>query len=337
MKKVMFSTLLAATLLGAADYNYELTPVAGYVYTEGNTGIENHAAYGAQFQFNNLGTLLKPELSFLFSDADFENNMGDSDIFRAALNGVYEFATDNKVTPFAKIGMGYEYLSDHTYDNHNSVFADAGAGVKIALAKQLALKLEALYLLGYNDDRWDSNLALLAGLNFAFGEKQQPPAPMPEPAPEPKPEPKPEPVAAPLDSDGDGVIDALDKCPGTPKGFKVDKDGCPVTYQFKVLFDFDSSELKEEFVGTIDEFAAFMKENPYVADIQGHTCNIGTDEYNQKLSERRAHAVMEKLIELGIEPSRLKATGFGEAKPLNANSTKEERQTNRRVEAELSH
>jgi OOP family OmpA-OmpF porin len=109
-----------------------------------------------------------------------------------------------------------------------------------------------------------------------------------------------------------------------------------LTYRFKVLFDFDSSKIKEEFTGTIEEFAAFMKENAYVADIQGHTCNIGTEEYNQKLSERRSEAVMNRLIELGIDSSRLKATGHGETKPLNANSTIEERQENRRVEAELS-
>lgn len=338
MKKFAVSALLAATLLGAADYNYELTPLAGYVYTENNTGIENHPAYGAELQYNNLCDLLKPEFSILYSNADFDNNMGDTDIFRVALNGVYEFASSNKVTPFTKIGLGYETMDEHLYDNHDSIFADVGAGVKIGLMKQLALKLEAIYMLKPNDDRWDNNLALLAGLNFAFGEKKQPPAPEPKVEPAPEPAPAPEPVVAPpSDSDGDGVIDALDKCPGTPKGFKVDKDGCPVTYRFKVLFDFDSSTIKEEFMGTIDEFAAFMKENPYVAEIQGHTCNMGPEEYNQQLSERRANAVMNKLVELGIDPSRLKAVGYGETKPLNANSTMEERQQNRRVEAELSH
>lgn len=337
MKKLVFSALLAGSLLSASDYNYEITPVIGYVFTEGNIGIKDHMAYGAQMQFNNLGTALKPELSVLYSDADFENGMGGTDIFRTALNGVYELPTNDNITPFTKIGLGYEYLKNHTYDNHNSLFADVGIGVKVALMKQLALKFEAMYMLKPNDERWDSNLALLAGLNFAFGEKAQPtPPPAAEPEPAPEPVPAPTPVAAPLDSDGDGVIDSLDKCPGTPKGFKVDSDGCPVTYRFKVLFDFDSSKIKEEFTGTIEEFAAFMKENAYVADIQGHTCDIGTEEYNQKLSERRSEAVMNRLIELGIEPQRLKATGFGETKPLNANSTIEERQENRRVEAELS-
>jgi OOP family OmpA-OmpF porin len=185
----------------------------------------------------------------------------------------------------------------------------------------------------------------MAGLNFAFGEKAQPAAPAaaaPEPvvAPAPvaaaAPAAKPA-VAAPVDSDGDGVFDPQDKCPNTPKGFKVDSDGCPITYTFKILFDFDSSKIKEEFKGTIEEFATFMKENPYVAEIQGNTCNIGTDEYNQGLSERRANAVMKKLINLGIDPKRLKAVGFGEKKPLNDNSTKEKREQNRRVEAKLSY
>lgn len=360
MKRLAFSALLAATLLGATDYNYELTPVAGYVYTEGNTNIENHGAYGAELQFNNFGTLLKPELSLLFSNADFENNAGDSDIFRAALNGVYEYAAYNKITPFAKVGLGYEYLSDHNYDNHNSPFADAGAGVKIALMDQLALKLEALYMLKFNDDRWDNNLALLAGLNFAFGPKAQP---TPPPAAKPQTvsvvvapmdsdkdgvfndkdkcpnSPAGYPVDAKgcnIDSDHDGVLDPEDKCPDTPAGFSVNSEGCPLKATLQLNFNSDSTAVDSEGAKKVNDFATFLKNSPaYKASIVGHTDSTGSEAYNQKLSEKRAEKVKSMLIEQGVVAARLSSSGEGEAMPVATNATKEGRAQNRRIEVEL--
>ena len=351
MKRIALSVLVAAAVAGAADYNYEISPVVGYLWNstsdETNTnnggamgGVDNHIVYGVEMQMNNISDLIKPELSILYGRDRASGQSDKTGVLTTMVNGVYEVDGLSGITPFAKAGVGYEWYTDTHPNDYDGVLLDAGLGMKADLTKQLALKVEGLYMYKWNNNGVDGsngevhNVAALVGLTFSFDEKAGPVA---APAPEPAPEPKPEPVAAPLDSDGDGVIDSLDKCPGTPAGFKVDEDGCPLTYRFKVLFDFDSSKLKEEFTGTIEEFAVFMKENRYVADIQGHTCNIGTADYNQKLSERRAEAVMNRLIELGIEPARLKATGFGESKPLNTNSTIEERQENRRIETKLSH
>ncbi|MFY9142824.1 OmpA family protein [Sulfuricurvum sp.] len=339
MQRILLSMLLTSALVGAADYDYEITPMAGYAYPSSGQELKNHGVYGAEMQYNGLDYVIKPELSVFFSNPDYKNIPGDTNILRSALSGVYNYRKIDNVVPFVKMGLGYETMSDHQYNNHDSLFADAATGIKVDLAKHVAFKFELIDMVKFNG--MDNNLLLMAGLNFAFGEKTQPQSPEPISAevsePEAAPKATAEPIAAaPLDSDGDGVVDALDKCPGTPSGFKVDQDGCPLTYLFKVLFDFDSSKLKEEFKGTVEEFAVFMKENPYVAEIQGHACNIGTDEYNQALSERRANAVMTKLIELGIDPKRLKAVGFGESKPLNNNATIDERRQNRRVEAELS-
>lgn len=342
MNKLLLSALFASAVFGAAEYNYEITPMAGYAFPSNGQELENHGVYGAELQYNGLDYAINPELSVFFSNPDYKNIPGDTNILRSALNGVYNFRKIDNVVPFVKMGLGYENMSDHQYDNHDSLFADAATGIKVDLAKHVAFKFELIDMVKFNG--MDNNLLLMAGLNFAFGEKAQ--AEAPEPVAEEVPEPKPEEkqvesqkpmAAAPMDSDGDGVADALDKCPETPVGFKVDNDGCPLTYTFKVLFDFDSSKIKEEFRGTVEEFAVFMKENPYVAEIQGHADSTGTDEYNQGLSERRANAVMNKLIDLGIDPKRLKAVGFGETKPLNDNSTKEKRQQNRRVEDKLSY
>ncbi|MDQ1335506.1 MAG: hypothetical protein QG552_2456 [Thermodesulfobacteriota bacterium] len=148
------------------------------------------------------------------------------------------------------------------------------------------------------------------------------------------PKPAPAPVAQQgviLDSDGDGVPDNLDKCPGTPKGARVNKDGCWVIEN--VLFDFDKSNIKPQFHGLLDEVVAVFKQNPGLRTrIEGHTDNVGTAAYNKKLSLRRANSVMGYLVKKGIAKDRLTIEGFGFTRPVAPNDTKEGRALNRRVQ-----
>lgn len=107
-------------------------------------------------------------------------------------------------------------------------------------------------------------------------------------------------------------------------------------HTFQVQFPFDSSVVNPQYEGEIRDFAEYMKQNPNTtAVIKGYTDSIGNPAYNQKLSERRANAVKDKIIENGIDYSRLDAQGYGEANPIYSNSTAEGRQGNRRVEAEV--
>jgi len=318
--------------------------MAGEASSNNRQELRDQTVYGAELQFNNLDTFLKPELSVLFSNADYING-SDTNIVRSALNGVYEFPQSNIITPFVKIGAGYETMSNHQYDNHNGMFGDVGAGVKIALIDQIALKLEAIDMVKFNNFNLDNNILLLAGLNFAFGEKAQPAVPAAAPAPEPKPEPAPAAVApaavapvvaAPVDSDKDGVFDPQDKCPNTPVGFKVDQDGCPTKLTLHLHFASDSDVVDSTGAAEVNAFADFLKGSPlYKATIVGHTDSTASDAYNQKLSEKRAKKVKAMLIEQGIAESRLKAEGAGEKMPIATNTTKEGRAENRRIEADL--
>lgn len=140
-----------------------------------------------------------------------------------------------------------------------------------------------------------------------------------------------DPQGCPLDSDGDGVYDYLDKCPGTPAGAKVDARGCWVLKG--VTFDTGKSTIKPLSFPVLDEVVTIMKKNPGLkVEIQGHTDNRGAEEYNQTLSENRARAVMEYLMQKGIEQGRLSYIGYGFAKPAASNLTAEGRAQNRRVE-----
>lgn len=100
-----------------------------------------------------------------------------------------------------------------------------------------------------------------------------------------------------------------------------------------IFFDFDKYDLREESYLELDRWADFLKKNAELeAEIQGHTDYIGTDAYNQTLSEKRAQAVIKYLVRKGIDPERIAAKGFGESQPIDTNETKEGRQQNRRVE-----
>ncbi len=106
-------------------------------------------------------------------------------------------------------------------------------------------------------------------------------------------------------------------------------------HTFSVQFPFDSTNVAPEYNAEIADFAQYMKQNPeQTAIINGHTDSTGSSTYNQNLSERRATAVKEKIIEEGVEPERLEAKGYGATKPIADNATKEGREKNRGVQAE---
>ena len=143
-----------------------------------------------------------------------------------------------------------------------------------------------------------------------------------------------------LDDDGDGVNNCIDKCPDTIKGLAVDAAGCPVAdiVTLKVNFDFDKSDIKPEYHATLAEFASYMRQQQSftVVEIAGHTDSVGSDAYNQKLSERRAKSVRDYLVnKLGMDGKLFSAVGYGESKPIASNDTDAGRAENRRILAEL--
>ena len=128
------------------------------------------------------------------------------------------------------------------------------------------------------------------------------------------------------------MCDEADKCPATAAGMKVDSVGCPMEQTLKLLFDFDSAELRPESITELERVVKFMGDVPFAkAMVEGHTDSKGSDEYNQKLSDRRAKAVFDYLTSRGVDPSRLSSVGKGESAPIADNATDEGRQQNRRV------
>ncbi|HVO84461.1 MAG TPA: OmpA family protein [Syntrophobacteria bacterium] len=103
-----------------------------------------------------------------------------------------------------------------------------------------------------------------------------------------------------------------------------------------INFDFDKANIKPEFTPVLDEGVDILKANPDVkVVVKGYTDSIGTAEYNQKLSERRAKSVLDYFVSKGIAKDRLSAVGYGMKDPIANNKTKDGRALNRRVELQV--
>jgi len=146
------------------------------------------------------------------------------------------------------------------------------------------------------------------------GEEPPPPPPPARPAPPPPPPP----AAAPAPTESKRIV---------LRG---------------VNFDFNKANIKREFVPVLDEAAQILKDNPSVrVTIEGHTDSIGSDSYNQRLSERRATAVKQYLVSKGVMADRLETVGKGEKEPIAPNTTPngkdnpEGRAMNRRAELKV--
>ncbi|HEX2083470.1 MAG TPA: OmpA family protein, partial [Xanthomonadaceae bacterium] len=148
------------------------------------------------------------------------------------------------------------------------------------------------------------------------------------------------------DSDGDGIINCLDQCPGSQAGQTIGPDGCPVPVSIDlegVTFAYDKAVLTKEATTVLAEAIKILKEHAALkVEVAGHTDSRGDPAYNQKLSERRAKAVYDYLVKNGIDKARLIGpVGFGESRPLVPNENPDgsdnpaNRAKNRRTELNI--
>ncbi|MBF0145567.1 MAG: OmpA family protein [Magnetococcales bacterium] len=173
----------------------------------------------------------------------------------------------------------------------------------------------------------------------------------------------------PKDSDGDGVYDEHDRCPGTPPGVKVDKNGCPPHVAEtinpdmdgdhvlnesdecpttpkgadvdvrgcwrigNILFPYDKSLVRDSYKADLEKVSTVMRRNPGVnMELDGHTDSDGSNAYNQKLSERRNQSVRAHLLNTGVSDGQINTRAFGETQPAADNSSSDGRARNRRTE-----
>nr|MBO2510186.1 porin [Gammaproteobacteria bacterium] len=270
----------------------------GYAHDEGN-------------QFGgSLGYFLTDDVELALSYSEYhdirtqatnKNIKGEN----GALTALYHFGEPGVgLRPYLSAGVGHQSIGQEASGRDHTTQGILGAGLKYYFTENFYARggVDGLYNFDRGDSEWMAGVGV--GVNFGGGSK---PAPVVAAAPEPTPEPAP----------------VVEEAPQT------------VRVELDVKFDFDKSVVKEESYGDIKNLADFMNQYPQTTTVvEGHTDSVGTDAYNQKLSERRANAVRDVLVnQFGVSPERVDSVGYGESRPVADNSTAEGRAINRRVEA----
>lgn len=241
------SLLAMATAVSAANKaeTFSLTPVIGAYLFDGKQHLDANAIYGARVGYNfNKSFAVEALFDYLHNNESTKGPKPGLSMFRYGGELLYHFIPDSIFVPYVAAGYaGVNFdgnddgLSNKGYKQTKGAF-DYGVGAKYFLSDNFAIRGDVRHII-YSYDRTYSNFESTLGLYFAFGGAAPVAKPVelrPEPvvrlveppAPAPVPVPVAKPVEPPMDSDGDGVADNLDKCPGTQTGISVGPDGCPL-------------------------------------------------------------------------------------------------------------
>jgi len=273
---------------------------------------------------------------------------GDLQAILLDFDAWYIFRPDSRFSFTVGAGPGYVW-DDGSMENNagnnlkaghvtdDSITANVAFGPIIKLGKSANLRLLTRFRYIDQRDNNDVDREITLGLMFPLGERKAaapPPVVAAAPPPPPKPAPPPPPAKC-ADGDNDGVCDAVDQCPNTPAGKRVDSVGCDCDYTLHLNFAINSAELSASDKESLDTLAATMN-NPklhFVAGkISGYTDSTGSDAYNLSLSKKRADSVANYLKSKGVQlGDRFETQGYGKANPIASNDTADGRSQNRRV------
>ena len=333
MKKSLVSLAIAVSCLGAtvalADAGqFYIAPGLQKMNYDAEVGLDNDLGYviGIGYDFTSR---LSAEFSVMDLNPETKAKRElDQDLWKVDVLYGLDFNL-GRFKPFVVSGLGNSNI-----DGENDSIWDIGAGLRLPLNERWTWRTSIRNYYALGRDFEDQDFGIDTTLVYRFGGSRKSMASSNEPPREGVQE-----VVEVADADRDGVPDANDLCSDTPRSYAVDKDGCPIAIEevarveLLVNFDFDRSEVKEQYLPEIERVARFMEQYPdRVVELEGHTDSRGTDAYNLGLSQRRAEAVMAELVgRFGISPSRVSAKGFGESQPIESNDSAQGRAENRRV------
>jgi OOP family OmpA-OmpF porin len=313
---VVIGSLLASSSLSVLAQGQGAVEVEAFgkrSFTESNRDVTNGNLFGA-----GVGYYLTDDVSLNLSHGVYESieadllpggsNEKDIDGTLSTVEALYHFGTPGaqSLRPYVSAGVGHQELDNtRTRGQDKTTFAMVGAGAKYYFTEMFFAKagVDVLHSLDTENTEWQAGVGV--GLNFG-GSTQQ--VAQVEAAPEPMPEPMP-----------------------------VEEPAEVVRVELDVKFDFDKAQVREESYGDIKSLADFMTQYPQTnTTVEGHTDSVGPDAYNQSLSEKRADAVREVLVnQYGVEGQRVNSAGYGETRPVADNATESGRAINRRVEAQV--
>jgi OOP family OmpA-OmpF porin len=330
--------LTVSLAVQAEEGEWYVAPSIGYTDDDPDRKIDDSFS-GVQLQ---VGREMSKRLALegLLGYHDIDGFPGQEHL-ELGFNVIGNFLPDSLFSPYVIGGVGYlradvgtpDFGGSPPFDSTASnATATGGLGLKINFGDSpWSLRAEWRLRHAFDSDNSLTDQIGTLGIQYNFGGGS---AATMAAASQPEADTTPAVVpAVPVDSDGDGVANDRDQCPGTPAGAKVDAKGCEIVKLRNVYFGFDSALLLATARSQLDVSAAMLKRNPDVkVEIIGYADARGPETYNLKLSERRAEAVREYLEKAGVEAQRMSARGLGESHAGASDTSANGLAENRRVE-----
>lgn len=282
-------------------------------FTDSDRGMGNGQLYGG-----GLGYFLTDDVELALSYGEYHAIRGEQEVNAAlgktgrkdikgslsSLDAYYHFGEPGDwVRPYISTGVAYQSISNSTVKHYNGRNRDTilnlGVGAKLYLTDNFYARAGVDGMYGLGNHHGEYMLAGAVGFNFGGSKKVEP---------------------------VEEVVVAAQPAPPAVETLRV---------QLDVKFAFDKATINEGSYDDIKQVADFMKQFPQTTTVvDGYTDSVGSETYNQKLSQERADAVRNALVDTyGVEANRVQAVGHGENDPIADNATKEGRAMNRRVDA----
>jgi OOP family OmpA-OmpF porin len=308
--------------------SFEIGVFGGYNFFQTSQNLVNRPIYGGRIGYNftrHFGIEAAGEYIYTRVDdktlpagsgteGQYRSPMDSVSITFYHLDLVYHIMPDSKFTPFILVGYGgTNYSPSISMHGHDMPAFNVGIGAKYSLTDNIALRLDLKdYMVTEIFQETYHNLGATLGISFMFGGSKPGPVAKPEPVAETAPEPMAK------EKVEDKVVILASEPESEQKVMVAAAEPKIIILAFEdVHFDFDKSTLKPEAQTILKRNIQLLKENPKAQiRVAGYTSASGTYAYNQKLSERRAKAVEEYLINEGIiTPDRLSTIGYGKTNP----------------------
>jgi OmpA-OmpF porin, OOP family len=293
--------------------SFSVTPYFGGYLFDKDQKVDNDPVAGISLGYN-FTRYFGVEISGDYIATKYDERVSRSrstDVGNYRLDGVLNLIPDSRLVPFIFAGFGGQSIDyPKNVSNRTASAVDYGAGLKFFFTDWLALRGDVRQIYIFDGSRKDFEFTL--GASFYFGGAKRGPVARYEPVAQPAPEPM-------AKEKGAAKVVILASEP------KVEEQVAVAAAEPKIIilafedvhFDFDRSTLKPEAQTILKRNIQLLKDNPNArVRIAGYTSASGTEDYNQKLSERRARAVQEYLIKEGvIAQDRLSIIGYGETRP----------------------
>jgi OOP family OmpA-OmpF porin len=248
----------------------------------------------------------------------------------AHLGLLWHFRPQSQVVPYLAAGLGTMSLDYDRFKDTRDTVTALGGGVKLFLSDKLALRGDVRHIRTLDGDHQNVVLNLGLMLQFPFAKSSGQSALAAAEQPGAGPEPAADRVETqPLPTEVAPAKPAPATLPPPAPAPEPEK----LALDLKILFDFDKTDIKPRYYGLLADLAQLLESHPETdLLIQGHTCSLGSEEYNRRLSVKRAESVKQYLVSRhGIAPARISTVGFGETLPEADNATRAGRAANRRA------